>query len=338
MIKIFDLFSGIGGFRLAAEKSFKKHKIDFNHIGWCELDKYCQITYKSNFNTNNEIFIEDIKNVTSQNLEDCNEYNYNDPSRIKFIKKNIPNFDLLFAGFPCQSFSQMGNQKSLSDCRGALFFDIAALMASIKPKYFILENVNRILTIDNKQTIQTIKKILKDLGYLVDIFQLDSKDYGVPQTRRRAFIYGLKKNLKIMFPPTPPPKKKLKKTTLDILEKEVDEKYFLSSKILKTILSHGTGGFYQKSEIDLKIARPLTKTMVKMHRANQDNYYSNNYIYGDQKRKWVRKLTPTEAFKLQGFPNSFVTKARKSGVSDHQLYMKLEMPSQLTLLSQYLTY
>ena len=75
----------------------------------------------------------------------------------------------------------------------------------------------------------------------------------------------------------------MKKTTLDILEKEVDEKYFLSSKILKTILSHGTGGFYQKSEIDLKIARPLTKTMVKMHRANQDNYYSNNYIYGDQK-------------------------------------------------------
>ena len=322
MIKVFDLFSGIGGFRLAAQKSFKRNNIPFSFIGWCEQDKYCQITYKSNFNTTDEVFIEDIKEVTSAKLEICNEKNYRDIKRINQIRNLIPKFDLLFAGFPCQSFSQMGNQKSLNDNRGALFFDIASIMAAIKPNYFILENVNRILTIDNKSTIKTIKKIIEDLGYHIDIFQLDSKDYGVPQTRRRAFIYGYKKNLNIKFPLSPPPKKKLKKTTLDILDKDVDQKYILSPKILKTILSHGTGGFYQKSEIDLKIARPLTKTMVKMHRANQDNYYSNVFINGDKKRKWVRKLTPIEAFKLQGFPAYFVSNARSNGVSDTQLYMQ----------------
>ena len=322
MIKIFDLFAGIGGFRLAAEKSFKKNSVQSKFIGWCELDKYCQITYKSNFHTHNEFFIDDIKKVTNHGKIDCNEKNYDDKKRSNFINSQLPKFDLLFAGFPCQSFSRMGNERSLNDSRGALFFDIAAILSTIKPRYFILENVYRILTIDNKKTIETIKKILDEIGYYVDIFILDSKEYGVPQTRRRAFIYGFKKSLKIKFPQIYPPKKKLNKTTLDLLDKNVDTKYHLSKKILKTILSDGTGGYYQKSEIDLKIARPLTKTMVKMHRAHQDNYFSNNYILGENRRKWVRKLTPTEAFRLQGFPDSFVKNSQNSGISDTQLYMQ----------------
>ena len=85
-------------------------------------------------------------------------------------------------------------------------------------------------------------------------------------------------------------------------DKNADIKYHLSDKILKTILSDGSGGFYQKSEIDLEIARPITRTMFKMHRANQDNYFSNQFVLGDRQRKWIRKLTPTEAFRLQGFP------------------------------------
>ena len=93
-------------------------------------------------------------------------------------------------------------------------------------------------------------------------------------------------------------------------------------QILKTILKDGTGGYYSKSEIDLEIARPLTRTMVKMHRANQDNYYSNKFILGEKKLRWIRKLTPLEAFRLQGFPDKFYDKAKKSLVSDAQMYMQ----------------
>ena len=320
MIKIFDLFAGVGGFRLAAEKAFKKNGIKSDFIGWCELDKYCQVTYKSNFQTQKEFFIDDIKKITTPRKTDCNQKNYADILRSRFIQNQLPTFDLLFAGFPCQSFSTMGNGQSLKDSRGALFFDIAAILSSIKPKYFVLENVRRILSIDNKKTIKTITKILDSIGYYVDILILDSKDYGVPQTRRRAFIYGYKKSLKVKFPLAPPPTRTLKKTTRDLLNKNADFKYHLSDKILKTILSYGTGGYSKKPEIDLEIARPITKTMFKMHRASQDNYFSNQFVLGDRQRKWIRKLTPTEAFRLQGFPDRFVENARQQDISDAQLY------------------
>jgi DNA (cytosine-5)-methyltransferase 1 len=322
MVRIFDLFAGVGGFRLASNRVFKKSKIISKYIGWSEIDKYCQKTYKANFRTENEFFIDDIKKITAYKNSDCNLKNFNNKKRSFFIKKNIPKFDCLFAGFPCQSFSKMGNQKSLKDERGALFFDIAAILFAVKPKYFLLENVNRILTIDNKATIKIIFNTLENIGYKVDLFKVNSEDYGVPQTRRRIFIYGCLNKLNLNIGLKNPKKVKNKITTKDILSKSVDSKYILSKKILKTILSHGTGGYYQKSEIDLAIARPLTKTMAKMHRAHQDNYYSNCYILGEKNQKWVRRLTPVEAFKLQGFSENFVNKAYNVNVSDTQLYMQ----------------
>jgi len=321
MIKIFDLFAGIGGFRIAAEKVFK-NKINIKTAGWSEIDKYCQLSYNSNFTNNDNYFIDDIKKITSKNNNFCNSTNYSSIKKKKFIKGNLPSFDLLFAGFPCQSFSSMGKQKGFEDERGALFFDIAAILHSIKPKYFILENVKRLLTIDNKKTFRTIISILQNENYDVSWWLLDSKDYGVPQTRRRIFIYGSLKKNKSNFPIDPPKISKKVTTTKSILEKNVDTKYILSKKILKTILKDGSGGYYSKSEIDLEIARPLTRTMVKMHRAHQDNYYSNKFINNEKKLKWIRKLTPREALRLQGFPDKFYKIAKKNDVSDTQLYMQ----------------
>ena len=321
MIKIFDLFAGIGGFRIAAEKVFK-NKINIKTTGWSEIDKYCQLSYNSNFTNNDNYFIDDIKKITSKNNYFCNSTNYNSIKKKEFIKDNLPSFDLLFAGFPCQSFSSMGKQKGFEDERGALFFDIAAILHSIKPKYFILENVKRLLTIDNKKTFKTIISILQNENYDVSWWLLDSKDYGVPQTRRRIFIYGSLKKNKNNFPIDPPKIYKKVTTTKSILEKNVDTKYILSKKILKTILKDGSGGYYSKSEIDLEIARPLTRTMVKMHRAHQDNYYSNKFINNEKKLKWIRKLTPLEALRLQGFPDKFYKIAKKNNVSDTQLYMQ----------------
>ncbi len=322
MIKTFDLFAGIGGFRIASELAFKKNKIKNKAVGWSEIDKYCQTTYGSNFDINDEYFVDDIKKITVQNSNFCNQSNYNSIKKKKFIQDKLCNFDLLFAGFPCQSFSSMGKQKGLTDDRGALFFDIAAILHAIKPKYFILENVKRLLTIDNKITFKTIVSILQKENYDVSWWLLDSKDYGVPQTRRRVFIYGSLKKNNSNFPIDPPKISRKVVTTKSILERNVDTKYILSKKILKTILKDGTGGYYSKSEIDLEIARPLTRTMVKMHRAHQDNYYSNKFINNEKKLKWIRKLTPLEALRLQGFSDKFYYNAKKNNVSDTQLYMQ----------------
>ena len=142
------------------------------------------------------------------------------------------------------------------------------------------------------------------LGYNVFCDILNSADYGVPQTRNRTYIVCFdNKNARFEFPE----KKKLNKTLQDLLEPEVDDKYFLSDRILPTILSDGTGGYKAKSEIDLKIARPLCATMAKMHRACQDNYVTQNGR--------VRRLTPRECARLQGFQDSFVIP-----VSDSQAY------------------
>ena len=322
MIKTFDLFAGIGGFRMASESAFKKNKIKNKTVGWSEIDKYCQVTYGSNFDVDDDYFVDDIKKITAQNNNFSNQSNYNSIKKKKFIKDNLCDFDLLFAGFPCQSFSSMGKQKGLNDDRGALFFDIAAILHAIKPKYFILENVKRLLTIDNKITFKTIISILQKENYDVSWWLLDSKDYGVPQTRRRVFIYGSLKKYNCNFPIDPPKISRKVVTTKSILEKNVDTKYILSKKILKTILKDGTGGYYSKSEIDLEIARPLTRTMVKMHRAHQDNYYSNKFINNEKKLKWIRKLTPLEALRLQGFSDKFYYNTKKNEISDTQLYMQ----------------
>ena len=115
MIKVFDLFAGVGGFRVGAEKVFKKNKLDFEFTGSSEIDKYCQVTYRANFKTNNEFFVDDIKKITADDKFFCNSSNYNSKKKSLLIKKKIPYFDLLFAGFPCQSFSSMGKQKGLDD-------------------------------------------------------------------------------------------------------------------------------------------------------------------------------------------------------------------------------
>ena len=133
---------------------------------------------------------------------------------------------------------------------------------------------------------------------------MNTADYGIPQTRNRTYIVCFaNETAKFDFPK----KEKLKLTMQDLLEHGVAEKYYLSEKILPTILSDGTGGYKAKSEIDLKIARPLCATMAKMHRACQDNYVTQN--------ERVRRLTPRECARLQGFDDSFVIP-----VSDCQAY------------------
>ena len=280
MYKVVSLFSGCGGLDLG----FKKAGFD---IIWAnDFDKYAVESYKHNIS--DHIICEDINNIK--------------PS-------DIPEHDLLLAGFPCQPFSMMGKELGFSDYRGTLFFKILNILKYHldtygSPKIIVLENVKNLQTHDNGKTFKIMKESLEELGYTVNVDTLNSADYGVPQTRNRTYVVGIK-DLPgtFQFPKELP----LEKTLQDLLENNVDKKYFLSDKILKTVMSTGTKNYYAKPEIDLPIARPLCATMAKMHRASQDNYVTDNGK--------IRRLTPRECARLQGFPDSF-----EIVVSDSQAY------------------
>jgi len=316
-----ELFAGIGGFRKAFDLFGKDNKFSVHCIGYSELDVFANKTYTANFDTKNETILGDIAEFTSikQNIE------------------NLQDFDILTGGFPCQSFSMMGKQKGFNDVRGNVFFNIIDILKVKKPKFILLENVKNIITHDKGNTIQIIENEIKKAGYknvFYDIF--NTQNFGLAQKRNRVFIFATTENLPVDF--TFNEKvvlinfKKIKKSsllkqknTLDVLEKEVDEKYYLSETLKPTILSDGSKNFKSKSEINQLVARPLTATMVKMHRACQDNYFSydflnssnpleylkNEFSKEEQAKQRIRKLTPHEAFLLQGL---------KDGVSNHQLY------------------
>ena len=162
-LKVFSMFTGIGGFELGLEKSNIEHEL----IGYSEIYKYAIQIFEKNFPV--------IKNY-------CYAFN---------IQGNeIKDFDLLVGGFPCQSFSLAGKRKGFDDTRGTLFFDIARILSIKKPKFLVLENVKGLLSHDNGKTLSRILTILSKLEYQVEYRVLNSKDYGVPQNRERIFITG----------------------------------------------------------------------------------------------------------------------------------------------------
>lgn len=279
-MNVISLFAGIGGL----DSGFIQNGFD---VIWAnDFDKYAVQTYKANYKS--PIILGDLNQIKLE---------------------SIPNADVIIGGFPCQPFSMMGEMKGFEDTRGTLFFRIVEIIKNQisrgnKPKALVLENVRNLKLHDNGNTFKVIKKTLEDLGYIVYDKILNSADYGIPQTRNRTFIVCFSNN-KTQF--NYPEKKVLDLTLQDLLEHDVADKYYLSDKILPTILSNGTGGYKGKSEIDLKIARPLCATMAKMHRACQDNYVTQNGK--------VRRLTPRECARLQGFSDDFVIP-----VSDTQAY------------------
>ncbi|MCR5206029.1 MAG: DNA (cytosine-5-)-methyltransferase, partial [Lachnospiraceae bacterium] len=227
-MKVVSFFSGIGGL----DKGFADAGYD---VIWAnDFDKYAVETYKANYD--NVIVCGDINAVTFDEIPEC---------------------DVIIGGFPCQPFSMMGEQRGFEDARGTLFFRIAEIIRDKinkghKPKVIVLENVKALKTHDKGRTFATIKRILEeDLGYKVYDAILNSAEYGIPQTRNRTYIVCFANHDMNFEFPTPV---ELSLSLQDLLEENVDSKYFLSDKILPTILSDGTGGYKAKSEIDLRVA------------------------------------------------------------------------------------
>ena len=284
-----SLFSGIGGFDLGFMYA------GFNIIWANDFDKYACQTYKANVS----------KNIV------CGD--------IRIEKENIPAHDVLIGGFPCQPFSTLGKLEGFNDEeRGTLFFEIKEIIRKHKTKVVVLENVKNIMNHDSGKTFKKIIHELESLGYVCFHHVFNSADYGVPQRRNRCYIVAFLGE----FFNTPdfefPVKQKLTVTTQDLLDEEVEAKYFLSKKIVGTIMGKGTKNYIVEPTIDLPISKTLTATMAKMHRASQDNYVTDqkNYEkYCGEDRVNIRKLTPNECRKLQGFPSDWI-----QVVSDCQAY------------------
>ena len=163
-IRFFDMFSGIGGFRSGLER------IDgFECIGHCEIDKYANQAYNAMYEPKGELFYEDARTINPDEL---------------------PDIDLICAGFPCQAFSIAGRRQGFDDARGTLFFEIARIAAVKRPPFLLLENVPGLLSHDGGWTFATILLTLSELGYDVTWQVLNSKDFGVPQSRKRVYIIG----------------------------------------------------------------------------------------------------------------------------------------------------
>ena len=245
-MKFIDMFSGIGGFRTAMENN--GHEC----IAYSEIDKHAIQSYQAMYNTENEIDLGDITNISQEYLS-------------HFKKDN----DMVVGGSPCQAFSVAGKQAGFEDTRGTLFFEYAKVVKETQPKYFLFENVKGMTSHDQGNTIRVVLETFNELGYYIDFNVFNSKYYGVPQNRERIYILGKRKDL--VEQPKYHDKTKGKKkfdeihnwavdninyvellptlqtevTTrlVDVLEDEVDEKYYLSDeKVEKLTLDNDLCG------------------------------------------------------------------------------------------------
>lgn len=288
--KLVSLFSGIGGLDLGFEYA------GFDVVWANDFDKYAVEAYKANVSDN--IVHGDIR----------------------LVKKDIPAHDVLVGGFPCQPFSSLGKMEGFDDSqgRGTLFFEIMDIIKTHDTKVVVLENVKNLLSHDKGNTFARIKNELDEAGYTLFYKVLNSADYGVPQRRNRLFMVAFNRKYydigKFDFPEAQGDPG----STLDLLDKDVTAQYFLTKKVSETVLSRGKNNAVSAPTIDLPISKTLTATMHKWHRASQDNYFTDdtNYKkYCDDRRINIRRLTPNECRKLQGFPSDW-----KFVVSDLQSY------------------
>lgn len=252
-LKYFSTFSGIGGFEVAIEKAAQSAGIQVECVGYSEIDKFADSVYKYHFP---EII------------------NYGDITKIK--PKDLPNFDLLVGGFPCQPFSSAGQRKGFNDTRGTLFFDLARILEGKRPRLFVFENVPGLLNSDGGRTFATILKTLDQLGYGVAWQVLNSNHFGSPQMRKRVILVGVRGQ----FPDRP---------ALPI--EPSSETHFNQNKIVS----------YSKTR-DVVAIKNTINTIISSYKG-VGNFNQPGVISDD--KKVIRRLTPIECERAQGFPDNW---------------------------------
>ena len=286
-----DLFAGIGGFRMAMQRLGGKCVFS------SEWDEQAKRTYFANYG----------------------EYPFGDITKEE-TKAFIPDdFDILCAGFPCQAFSLAGKRLGFEETRGTLFFDVAEILRRKRPKAFFLENVKGLLIHDKGHTIETILNVLRnDLDYYVPDPQIvNAMHFGVPQHRERVYIVGFRKDQCTDGFSYPQPTDN-SKTFADIKEeKEVSVKYYLSTQYIKALIAHKErhsakgNGFGYEIIADNQVANAIVVGgMGRERNLVIDNRLTNftpiTKIKGEVNRDGIRRMTPREWARLQGFPDNFI--------------------------------
>lgn len=288
--KFIDLFAGIGGFRLAFQSLGGKC------VFTSEWDEQAKKTYRANFG---EVPFGDITKEET--------------------KRFIPdNFDVLCAGFPCQAFSIAGRRGGFEDTRGTLFFDVAEIIRRKRPKAIFLENVKGLVNHDKGRTLSTILNTLReDLGYFVPQPRvMNAKDFGVPQNRERIFIVGFRQDLGINEFEYPKPIKDPVAFEDVKEENPVSVKYYLSTQYLKTLEEHKNrheskgNGFGFEIIPDDGIANAVVcggmgRERNLVYDDRLEDFTPITHIKGQVNRLGIRKMTPREWARLQGFPDTF---------------------------------
>lgn len=268
-IRFIDLFCGIGGFRLAAEQACRESGLRAECVFSSDIDVDCGRAYEANFG---ERPVGDISKVEA---------------------KDVPDHELLLAGFPCQPFSIIGHMKGFEDARGTLFFEIARILDAKKPLVFVLENVKLLVGHDSGRTLRRILATLEELGYQAHAKVLNALHFGLPQKRERVFIVGFREQCHFEWPIGNVEMKPL----ASILESEVPKRFYASEKIRNSRWN---------------VLKPtLAPTIWHENKAGHISAYpfscalragaSYNYLLVNGERR----LTPREMLRLQGFPDTY---------------------------------
>lgn len=269
VLKFIDLFCGIGGFRTAMDEACRENDLVPECVFSSDIDTFCQDSYEANFGS---------RPTGDITLVD---------------ESDIPDHDILFAGFPCQPFSIIGQMQGFNDIRGTLFFEIARIIKHKRPKAFVLENVKQLVGHDRGRTLKTIIKILQGLGYHVQYAILNALDYGLPQKRERVIIVGHSEPIMFSFPSPIRPFKPLS----EILEKRVDKRHYASEYIVNKRKAKHESAYKLSIWHENKAGNICSYPYSCALRAGA----SYNYLLVNGERR----LTPREMFRLQGFPDSY---------------------------------
>ncbi len=320
-IKYLSLFSGIGGFEYGMQQSNK----NFECIGYSEIDKYAKSIYKKHFPGHKDLG--DATEIRTEELGD---------------------FDLLVGGFPCQAFSMAGYRKGFDDTRGTLFFEISRILKDKRPRYFLLENVKGLLSHDKGKTFQTILEVLSDLGYDVEWCVLNSKNHGVPQNRERIYIKGHLRGEgggQVLSD-----RGSGKETVGKVNYVKNDSKVLNVGNLSHT--GYGSGNVVHENGVSPTLSatnykHPITvsrEKVISLSKGKQgQRIYSDDgvsctlcgngggqggktglYLVGERDmdcRSQIRRLTPLECERLQGFPDNWTEYgADDESISDTQRY------------------
>lgn len=296
-----DFFAGMGGMRLGLEQA--GHKC----VGYCEIDKYAQTAYQAIHNTGGEYFSNDITKINPVEL---------------------PYADIYAGGFPCQAFSTAGKLKGFDDPRGMLFFDLARLVEARHPPLLLLENVNGLLHKPNRKNYRAILSRLDELGYDAEWCVLNTKDFGIPQSRKRVFIIGHSRKMRTrkVFPV----RGKAGETLKQIIPGVQGNRVYDPSGTSCTLTGNSGG-------VGAKTGLYLTDEPIPCYYPEKDKAWTNNKRFkkpadpmytlttSDRhgvvlKNKRIRRLTPRECFRLQGMPDEAFDKAVNAGLSETRLY------------------